>query len=91
MTGLCQEGTCAFPPCPRFGIAPNRFAGIAFAPVAEVAYAPPFSAPNQDAMASNEERATLRTQPEGAYETIRDCQARFLIRRRPPALFRGPR
>ena len=46
MTGLCKEGACAvFPPCPGFGAAPTVFAGIAFAPAAEVAYAPPFSAP----------------------------------------------
>jgi hypothetical protein len=70
---------------PRFGVTPTVLPGIAFAPAAEVAYAPPFSAPTQDAMTSSEEHATLRTQRHGAYETIRDCQARFLIRRRLPA------
>ena len=43
----------------------------------------PFLCTDQDAMTSNEEHATLRAQRDGAYETIRDCQAKFLIRRCP--------
>jgi hypothetical protein len=41
-------------------------------------------------MTSNEEHAILRTQRDGAYETIRDCQARFLIRRRLQACSAAP-
>jgi hypothetical protein len=46
----------------------------------------PFLCADQLAMTSNEEHVTLRTQRHGAYETIRACQAKFLIRRCP----RGP-
>jgi len=51
----------------------------------------PFLCADQDAMTSNQEHATLRTQRDGAYETIRDCQAKFLIRRCPRDLFGSSR
>jgi len=89
MTGLCKEGACAvFPACPGVPGRTDRFAGIARR---RGGLRSPFLCADQDAMTSNQEHATLRTQRDGAYETIRDCQAKFLIRRCPAGLFGGSR